>query len=115
MDRDTHFGTVLIVVGLALAGAVVLGAMGLRALGVAFVGISVMLLLLVGLLIAAVLAWPVAYGVIVLIYWARPDPVAPSIDYTLDMGRDAGEGPHRPNSGQAAPPPDAGDGGAEQT
>ena len=110
MERDTHFGTVLIIVGLALAGVAALAAVGLQGLGVAFVGISLLLLLLGGLLVGAVLAWPMAYLIIAIVYWARPDPVAPSARYTLDMGREAGGDRDRRGTDDAPPPPAFGDG-----
>ena len=88
----------------ALALTLVLGTIlvGAHLLGWALVGVSLGVLALVAVCAAATLAVPAAYVAIALYHVLRTDPVAPSVSYSLDQGRDAGEGPERRGSEVAA-------------
>ncbi|MGD8240931.1 MAG: hypothetical protein PVH68_20435 [Armatimonadota bacterium] len=67
----------------ALALATALGWPPLSMVGIA--------LLLAGVLLAAVLTWPVAWVLTVITEWVRPEERASSGSYSIDQGREVDE------------------------
>jgi len=87
-----HVLLAFVVVALVLGlGALVIA----KSLGLVLFGAAAGALFLAAVVAAVVLAWPVAYLVIVVVYWARPDQRAPSADYSISQGREAGRQPDR--------------------
>ncbi len=85
-----HVLLAFVVVALVLGLGVLVIA---KSLGLVLFGAAAGALFLAAVVAAAVLAWPVAYLVIVIVYWARPDQRAPSADYSISQGREAGQAP----------------------
>lgn len=100
--RLTH---VLVAVALGVTALLVLLAVAVKLMGWAFVGMSMVVLVVGALAIGSGVAWPIAYAIIAIAYWAREDPVSTSTEYSLDQGRSAGEGDDM--RGESRTPPSA--------
>ena len=67
--------------------------------GVVLLGAAAAALFEGAVVVAAVLAWPLAYIIIAIAYCSRPDRRGPSTQYSIELGREAGG-----DRGQGQPP-----------